>query len=205
MQYRDYFQCRVCHELNINYNPISSYYKLGLGPRVMFIGQDPTIRNDQHRVKRALMLDNPNNQISRWLKEVFTDERYNNFEIYATNIVKCVLNKVPTDPHVGGIKYIAPCFDNCKQYLVEEIKLFKPQYVFALGEPAHRLFIGLIESRSDLQNIRMQDYFKGVFTPMSYMGVTFDYSPLLHIQGYRVAKKYGKVVERFEMEISSNL
>jgi len=203
MIYTKYSDCKDCLNRKTQYKPIPPYFpeKPRTGTKIMFIGQDPTIRKKQDRVKCALMLDDDGSQISKWLNEIFTPSQFKQFDIYATNLVKCVLDKVPTDPLVGGIEYLIPFFENCKKYLLEELSLFSPQYVFTLGEPAHQLFISLIEDRNDLKKIRMQDYFTGSFSTKKYGSLSFEYSPLLHIQGYRVAKKYGKVIVNFEKEI----
>lgn len=145
---------------------------------------------------------NEKSQISKWLKEVFAPSiDFDKLNIYATNLVKCILNRVPTDPQVGGIDYLLPCFKKCKKYLLSELEEIQPDYVFTLGEPAHRLFMSLVENRNDIKKIRMQDYFKGSFIKINYDSLEFRYSPLLHIQGYRVAKKYGDTVKKFENEI----
>jgi len=201
MGYSSYSGCRDCPERNPEYSPIRPSIRSGSGPTVMFIGQDPTIRKKQDRVESALMLEDTGSQIYRWLSEVFNLATFNNFNIYATNIVKCILNKVPTDTSVGGLVYLFPCFQFCKRHLLSEITEVKPQYIFTLGEPAHQFFIASVENREDFKNIRMQDCFNGGFIRLTYNSLTFQYSPILHIQGYRVAKKYGHIVLKFETEI----
>jgi hypothetical protein len=53
---------------------VAPFFKQGLGVRVMFIGQDPTIFKQPERVQHGLMLDQERGQLTRWLQQVYRDE-----------------------------------------------------------------------------------------------------------------------------------
>ncbi len=167
----------------------------------MFIGQDPTIRKRQERVRMALMLDDENSQIKRWIKNIFGNELLIKSKILGTNLVKCVLKEVPTNDGVGGIDYLIAPFNHCKEHLIKEFNTFKPDYVFTLGEPCHQLFYSLIKNIDNPKKQKMSEYFNGELHELKYNEINFKYSPLLHIQTYRVAQKYGDIVKKFENEI----
>ena len=177
------------------------FYHPGGTPRLMLIGQDPTIRRHPERVKYVLMLDQPNGQLSRWLRELMGPENLESCTLYATNLVKCSFAQPPSDTRQGGLKFLGPYFDNCKGYLAEEIGAFQPTLVLTLGEPAHRLFISTLD-KGDMIAQRMKDAFTGAFVRGRVGGVEFDYSPCLHIQGFRVAETYGSGVNRFKEGLS---
>jgi uracil-DNA glycosylase len=76
--------------------------------------------------------------MSEWIIGLFGKDKWEECEIYATNFVKCILQKFPTNN--GGIDYLEPVFQNCKKHLIKEILDFKPKYVFTFGEPCYQLF-----------------------------------------------------------------
>lgn len=49
----------------------------------------------------------------------------------------------PLQPRFGGFQFLWLYFDNCKGYLINEVKEFKPNLILTFGEPAHRLFAAL--------------------------------------------------------------
>jgi uracil-DNA glycosylase len=163
----------------------------------MLIGQDPTIRRKTERVKQALMLDQPNGQLSRWLKTLFGAKRFEALTLYATNLVKCTLGVVPSSATAGGLKFLRPYFENCRTYLAREIGQFKPDIVLALGEPAHILLAEQFNNRQHIPQ-SMKQAFTGQLFRAKLDDVEFDYSPCLHIQTFRVAETYGDGVKRFK-------
>ena len=197
-------QCLRC----TNFSPngvelrVVPHFKQGGNLRVMLIGQDPTIFNQPERVKEVLMLNEPNGQLTRWLKEIFGAENFQAVTLYATNLVKCSFVKPPSTSAEGGLNFLKPYFDNCKEYLANELLNFKPDCVLTLGEPAHKLFITLLDNRSDIPD-SMKTAFTGQFIRAQFKGFEFDYSPCLHIKTFRVAEVYGEGVQRFKQGISS--
>jgi len=176
------------------------HYKQGGNLRVMLIGQDPTILRKPERVKEVLMLDESNGKLSRWLKQIFGDDNFHTITLYATNLVKCSFVKPPSSSAGGSLKFLKPYFDNCKEYLAHELLSFKPDCVLTLGEPAHTLFITMLDNQMP---DTMQAAFTGQFLRAKFRGIEFDYSPCLHIQSFRVAEVYGERVQKFKDGISS--
>lgn len=180
---------------------VKPYYKeIADAKRLMLIGQDPTIRDRPNRVKTVLMLNDANSQLSRFSREVF-GEALKRISIYATNLVKCKLSKELFDRKKGGIKFLSQYFEHCQEHLTKEILKYKPDYAVTLGEPAHKLFIDILDNKESF-NKEMKDAFIGELKPARLNGFQFQYSPLLHIQTYRVAVTYGKKVIDFKNMIS---
>lgn len=196
-------KCTICKSFsktNINLQ-VAPYYRPGNDFRLMLIGQDPTIFQKPERVKHVLMLDEPNGQLTRWLRTLFGDENFSAITIYATNIVKCTFEFPPSQARGGGHKFLQPYFENCKEYLRTEIVNYQPTLAIALGEPAHKLFASFLDIE-DFPNT-MQEAFTGEFIKCEIGGHTFDYSPCLHIKTWRVAEVYGKSVIEFKQGIAS--
>jgi uracil-DNA glycosylase len=172
--------------------------------KVMLIGQDPYIYRDSDRVECVLMLDQGNGQLARWLKDVLGEHSFQEVELYATNVVKCPVKRETSISQTRVLSLLQPCFNNCKSYLAKEITNFKPTIVLTFGEPAHKLFISILDN-SDVFKGSMKEAFTGEFIKASIRTVSFQYSPCLHIRTYRVADTYGKKVEEFKYNLRSIL
>ena len=196
-------ECTRC--ANIPTNPTSHliglhvgpFLKSGSGPRVMLVGQDPTIARRPERVKQVLMLDQRNGRLSRWLEGIFGARHFETITLYATNVVKCTFSNLPSRMLEGGLKFLQPYFGNCGQYLPGEVLSFQPRCVITLGEPAHRLFASLLDNANEIPP-DMKSAFTGKFVRARLQGFEFDYSSCLHVQTFRVAEKYGSKVEAFK-------
>ncbi|MBP6977467.1 MAG: uracil-DNA glycosylase family protein [Bacteroidales bacterium] len=189
--------CKECQKCELK---VDAYYQQRGPVKLMLVGQDPTIFKDKNRVKHVLMLDDINGQLSRWLRNLFGNELFNDLTIYATNLVKCTLENPPSTMPGGGLNFLREYYANCKKYLEEEIKKFQPKILLTLGEPSHILFRTILDDPS-LIPITMQGSFSGIFTRVSVKEVKFDYSPCLHIKTFRVAEVYGESVKTFKKEI----
>jgi len=104
----------------------------------------------------------------------------------------------------GALKFLKPYFENCKGYLLQEIYGFHPNLVLTFGEPAHKLFVGMLDNSSDF-GASMQEAFTGEFKKARFSGLEFDYSPCLHIKTFRVAETYGRSVQEFKRGLSDYL
>lgn len=199
-------QCKRCESiLGGDINLPSPYYNsVDSSKKVMLIGQDPYIYRDPDRVECVLMLDQKNGQLSRWLKDVLGENSFQEVELYATNVVKCPVKRDSSASLKGVLNLLQPCFDNCKDYLVEEIGDFKPTVVLTFGEPAHKLFTSILNNGDSFKE-SMKEAFTGEFIRASVRDVSFQYSPCLHIKTYRVADTYGKRVEKFQYNLQSIL
>jgi len=172
--------------------------------KVMLIGQDPYIYRDSDRVECVLMLDQKNGQLSRWLKDVLGEHSFQEVELYATNVVKCPVKRDSSASLKRVLNLLQPSFDYCKDYLVEEISSFKPTIVLTFGEPAHKLFVSILDSNHSFKD-SMKEAFTGEFIRASIENVSFQYSPCLHIKTYRVAETYGEQVKQFKRNLRSIL
>lgn len=182
---------------------VRPYFQEGDELRLMLIGQDPTISEKPERVRYVLMLDQERGALKRWLREeVFGKKYFDSLTLYATNLVKCRFRELPS--RQGGIKFLRPYFDNCKEHLAEEVSRFQPTLVLTLGEAAHRLFITTLDNRHDIAD-RMKVAFTGRFVKAELRGTGFDYSPCLHIHNFRVAATYGDSLKRFKTGLASYL
>jgi len=146
------------------------------------------------------MLDKPGGQLSRWLAQLFGDA-FHAVTLYATNVVKCSFSRPPSDMEEGGLAFLLPYAQRCKAYLVNEVKVFTPHLVIALGEPAHMIFRRMLDV-PDAVGETMQFAFNGIFDRVSIEGISFDYSPCLHIQTFRVAETYGDSVTEFKKRLA---
>jgi uracil-DNA glycosylase len=197
-------ECHTCRE-ELNSScvlNVPAYYKQGSGPKVMLIGQDPTIRNENVKVECVLMLNKPTNQLYRWLLSMLGEDNYREATIYATNAIKCTLESVP-NKKAGGDKILRDHFNNCKNYLTLEVKKFKPDLVIAFGEPCHKLITEEFKiSDNDDSYEKMKIAFNGLLKEVKYdEDNKFIYTPCLHIQTYRVAEAYGDKVKDFKNTI----
>lgn len=196
-------QCTKCASISPNLHcqlvglKVGPFIQQGGGLKVMLIGQDPTIFRKPERVKKALMLDQPNAQLKCWLKDLFGDRNFQSLTLYATNLVKCTYSAPPSTAPGGGLEILRPYFENCREYLVEELLTFQPRVVLTLGEPTHQLFVSLLDNRDVIPD-NMQKAFTGQFTKARFKGFEFDYSPCLHIKTFRVAEVYGEKVQAFK-------
>jgi uracil-DNA glycosylase len=196
-------ECSTCHNLNGNLRlTVKPYYRLGNDFRLMLIGQDPTVRERQDRVEYSLMLNDPNSQLSRWLSDVIGRSTVDSVTMYGTNTLKCTFPRVPSD--LGGFRYLNPYFKKCKEHLIKEISEFKPDLVLTLGEPAHKCFIQLLDNNTKIEDT-MKEAFTGSLTKVAINNIEFDYSPCLHIQGFRVAETYGNRIIVFKNALNSYL
>jgi uracil-DNA glycosylase len=170
----------------------------------MLVGQDPTVRKNPARVKQVLMLDQPQGQLSRWLRNLIGVRVFDQVTIYATNIVKCSFSKPPSDYDKGGLRFLLPYANNCREHLSREVARYAPNLVISLGEPSHNLFRKMLD-RPDVICESMQDAFTGSFVQASIGSVLFDYTPCLHIQTFRVAETYGVQVDSFKRGLAQRL
>ena len=199
-------QCKMCESILGGEMKLPSpyYNSVVSSKKVMLVGQDPYIHKDPDRVKFVLMLDEENGQLKQWLREVMGKDIFDRAELYATNMVKCPVKRELSASPKRVLSLLKPCFDNCKDYLTKEIINFKPTIVLTLGEPAHKIFVSILDN-NDLSKDSMKEAFTGEFIKVSVRNVTFQYSPCLHIKTYRVADTYGKQVKKFKYNLQNIL
>jgi len=117
--------------------------------KLIFIGQDPTVRDQKSRgkINVTLNLDKENN-LKTYLKEVCDILQVDiEKEVYATNLYKCFFKKPPADDQTILTRHFKIWMD----FLINELTEFKNSFVITLGEP---LINQLIHSNSK----KVKDY-----------------------------------------------
>lgn len=111
--------------------------------RLIFIGQDPTIRNKKSREKITVTLNlDKENSLKTYLKKVCDILQVDiEKEVYATNLYKCFFKHPPADDQT----ILTRQFKIWMDLLINELAVFKPSFVITLGEP---LIKQLIHSNS---------------------------------------------------------
>lgn len=89
--------------------------------RVMIVGQNPGAQEDV----RGVPFIGPSGEK---LKDALDAVGLTDY--YVTNIVKCFSNNTPSSTHIAA----------CKGYLDEEIRVHRPEFILALGNPAWHYF-----------------------------------------------------------------
>jgi len=197
---RECDRCKNLSDLIITGPGVMPFFKDGSGPRLMLIGQDPTIYGKQEKVKYVLMLNEENGQLSRWLTSLLGEDNYRRAKIYATNLIKCPFSSPPSSTGEGGYRFLLPYFENCKSHLSLELTNYRPSLVLVFGEPAHKLFKSTLVNSHQIAD-SMKYAFTGEFVRVIFANFEFDYSPCLHIKTYRVADTYGEKVKAFHSGI----
>ena len=183
---------------------VGPFYHQGNAFKLMLIGQDPTIFKDKERVKQVLILDEQNGQLRRWLEDLFGKEIFNSFTIYATNLIKCTFPKPPST--YRGKHFLKPYFENCKNYLQQEVLNFKPNLVLTFGEPAHRYFSSMFDNSEEIGSTMQSAYGNDMkFFKARIKEFEFSYSPSLHIKTFRVAETYGPKIEKFKTALKNEI
>ncbi len=199
-------QCERCESIlggGLKF-PSPYYNNVTSRKKVMLIGQDSYIHKEPDRVGCVLMLDEENGQLKRWLDGLLGENIFEKTELYATNIVKCPVKRESSTSPKRILNLLKPCFDNCRNLLIDEITQFKPKLVLTFGEPAHKLFIAILSSRKGIGD-SMHEAFTGEFIKAKIGNITFDYSPCLHIRTFRVAETYGEPVKKFKAGLSRKI
>ncbi len=101
--------------------------------KLIFIGQDPTVRNIKSRenIKVTLNLDK-GNSLKTYLKKVCDILQIDiEKEVYATNLYKCFFKKPPADDQA----ILTRQFKIWMDLLTNELAVFKNSFVITLGEP----------------------------------------------------------------------
>jgi len=107
--------------------------------KLVFIGQDPTVRRKESReqIKSTLNLDKENN-LKFYLKEVCKNLQIDiEKEVYATNLYKCFFSFPPADDET----ILTRQFKYWADLLINELKVFEDPIIITLGEPVIKQLI----------------------------------------------------------------
>jgi hypothetical protein len=115
--------------------PYSKSHSIG-EVKLIFLGQDPTVRNINSRklIKTILNLDKENS-LRSYLKMICDQLGIDlDKEVYATNLYKCFFNFPPADDE----KILSRQFRFWMDFLISELKPFQNPIIITLGEPLLR-------------------------------------------------------------------
>jgi len=116
---------------NINTIPV---HKVGTEEiKLIFLGQDPTVKNEKSRrkIKTVLNLDRPNS-LYTYLSDITTKLGYDiEKNVYATNFFKCFF-KFPPAREKG---LLSKHKDTWLDLLIQELKEYPDTVIITLGEP----------------------------------------------------------------------
>jgi len=101
--------------------------------KLIFIGQDPTVRIPESRkeITATLNLDK-NNSLKSYLRLVSNKLQINvEKEVYATNLYKCFFTSPPADDE----SILTRHFKIWADLLINELSVFKKTIIISLGEP----------------------------------------------------------------------
>lgn len=184
--------CDICVRAKINTHLFDGSLELdlrpikGANPLVMLVGQDPTITKG--KIYTVLDLENRNSSLYKYIVgEILQPTGLKIDNIYTTDLVKCRFpnNQTPkiiSESHNVTIKeFLTPFFFNCRQWLFQELRDFRPKIIISFGEPVHQL---LVEEFGWPVPIRMKDAFSNVYSVLVFDHSTY-YAPCIHINSKR--------------------
>jgi len=123
------------NDIDFNYDFILPFSKAekNTDVKLIFIGQDPTVRNQKSRenIKVTLNLDKENS-LKTYLKTVCDILQVDiEKEVYATNLYKCFFKIPPADDQT----ILTRQFKIWADLLIQELTVFENSFVITLGEP----------------------------------------------------------------------
>jgi uracil-DNA glycosylase len=131
-------------QAHVNPNPPLPRPFYGSGDiRLVIVGQDPTVANENTRKKvtTALML-NGKGHLTRFLSEVWTALGLSSENVYATNLCKNFFEKTPTQiEKTDGVDVIGLAAPHWLPVLRQELAWFPEALVITLGEPVVRSLV----------------------------------------------------------------
>lgn len=109
-------------------------------PKLVIIGQDPTIRDKGNRsnIECTLNLDKSNGALKVYICRICHELGYNLENIYATNLFKYKYDIPPSSTMDVLVKHLKPNLD----LLCDEISEFPTLPIITLGEPVLQLLFG---------------------------------------------------------------
>jgi uracil-DNA glycosylase len=121
-------------------------------PRLVILGQDPTVQNVKSRSKisTVLNLDQPRWTLYRYLESLCSAIGIGLSEVYATNAVNCFFTAPPAYTKRGAV--LQEAFGHWLPLLLEELRRLPGVPVVTLGEPV----FGLLHQSAT--PIRIRDY-----------------------------------------------
>ena len=198
--------CNICSEhkaeLGIGGLELSvKSFKQGDNPAVMLVGLNPTLT--KKKAHTVFELNNKKSPIYSYIvNDVLLPSGISLDDVYATNLIKCTFRDEPRiiAGNVSGDKdnkavkeFLAPFFNYCKSYFVEELKEIKPRLVISFGEVPHQLIVNELDLTKQNVKPRMKDAFGHLYQVNAH-GSDFYYAPCIRV----VAKRHPVFQEAWE-------
>lgn len=122
-------------DIDFSYNFIPPYSKAEKisDIKIIFIGQDPTVRRKESRAEINFTLNlDKGNSLKTYLKKVCKELQVDiETEVYATNFYKCFFNLPPADDETILTRH----FKIWADFLLNEISAFQNPIIITLGQP----------------------------------------------------------------------
>lgn len=190
--------CNICSEhkaelgiggLELSVKP----FKQRENPTVMLVGLNPTLT--KKKVHTVFELDNKKSPIYSYIvNDVLLPSGLSLDDVYATNLIKCTFRDEPRiiAGNVSGDKdnkavkeFLAPFFNYCKGYFVEELEEVKPRLLISFGEVPHQFIVNKLDLTKQNVKPKMKDAFGNIYQ-VNVHGSNFCYSPCIRV----VARRY---------------
>ena len=157
----------------------------GSDPKVMFIGQDPTIAKGYKDT--VLDLYNKKGTLYKYIVgDILNPINLSIDNVYATNIIKCRFPNNQTPSSVAKqhkillTTFLRPFFNDCSKWLYDELVNFRPKLIITFGEPTHQMFLEEFKKFIYKISMQMKDAFGEVYK-INLLDFTCYYCPCIHI------------------------
>lgn len=117
----------------------------GESPRVLLLGQDPTI-DSKKPLQTALGMSSRSRPLFGYISgSILYPLGIPTEAVATTNLIKCASRQKPTAiERTHDIPYIEMCARNCFRHLEEEIRLMQPRLLISFGQPVLRTLCTLV-------------------------------------------------------------
>lgn len=117
----------------------------GESPRVLLLGQDPTIDSEKP-LETVLGMRSRSRPLFGYIAgSILYPLDIPIDEVATTNLIKCASRQKPrVIERTQGIPYIEMCARNCFWHLEEEIRLMQPRLLISFGQPVLRTLCTLV-------------------------------------------------------------
>jgi uracil-DNA glycosylase len=159
----------------------------------MLVGLNPTLTKKKART--VFELDDKKSPIYRYIvDDIIKPTGIDLDDIYATNLIKCTFRDEPREiaANVTGDKnnkavkqLLAPFFNYCKSYFIEELREVNPRLVISFGEVPHQLIVNELDLTKQNVKPKMKDAFGSIYQ-VNALDRDFYYAPCIRV----VAKKH---------------
>ena len=199
-------RCSICsdHKMELGIGGLElsvKPFKQGSNPVIMLVGLNPTLT--KKKVRTVLELDDKKSPIYRYIvDDILKPACIDLDNIYATNLIKCTFRDEPRKiaGNVSGDKdnkavkeFLAPFFNYCKSYFVEELKEVDPRLIISFGEVPHQFIVNELDLAKQNVKPKMKDAFGSIYQ-VNALNRDFYYAPSIRV----VAKRHPVFQESWE-------